>query len=278
MLANRVFECREKWGQHGLPRTLPWWRSATLRELLLPPVTAGGTVAGTLELYWLLGLSLVALVLLQWSLIGSRSVDKRREFNRLVQKAQDFLDALHAHLLTGAGDLRVTLLLPHRDGDQDYLVPFLRNGNHTVSGRRLRIGQTKAVLDGVAGRAWQEGRLVTAGFPKSYEACEGIAERTAFQEAMCASNTFLASVEHGRNPKYVLASVLRVAGNRAGVVCVDGKESANILCGEEPITEMAPTKRDRHQAQLLEQLVDQCCRHLADHALTGLYKQAGATP
>jgi hypothetical protein len=219
---------------------------------------------------------------LQAIVILARYLRQEVAFTRAKARTQRIIDAIHRHLLTGYGDFRVTLLLPFRDADgADNLRPFLRNEGCLVGGRLLRVSDTQQTADGVAGLAWIKGDVVMRGISKAYEECVNEQERGAYRGKMHATHEFLTKPETGRNPRFVLAVPLRIGSNRqkAGILCIDGKSSSNIMGGAVPFDDdSGGSNRATHEAvraRLLQDLVTSCSSLVADRGVAPLYRCAG---
>ncbi len=100
-------------------------------------------------------------------------------------------------------------------------------------------------------------------------------EQAEYREEMYANEEFLSRVEFGRNPKYVFACLLRVGDGLGGVVCIDGRTSANITGGLLPLKNLHKNSTQFVQAQLVEGLVESCCEYLARRCVRPLYRCVG---
>ncbi len=248
----------------------------TVTHLSVPVLGAAVGFLQAVNAAWWSLVPIALLIVVEAVLLMARGQGRRNRFHEACERGQRFLNALHNYLLNDDDDLRVTLLLPFRDQQRgDVLRPLLRHGNHQVVGRWPRIG---AKVDGVAGRVWIKGQSITAGYTKRYEECLTDAEREEYRERMYSDETFLAEGGPAGSPKYVYACVLRVDGNKAAVLCIDGRVGANVVGSAIPVTEMHGNQREFIQAQLIEGLIKSASQHLAIRAVGRLYRYSGVTP
>lgn len=202
-------------------------------------------------------------------LLGLSAARKDSEFGIALNKTQRFLDEVHHTFLGSYGDLRVTLLLPWQDDNgQDYLRPFLRNGNHRITATKLRIHETRQEVDGIAGKAWLEGTHQSA-FSTHNPANSSSLD--AYLRDMNMTHEFRVQSD-GRSPRFVFAVVLKVNRVKAGVLCVDAMKSISIL-GDK--TEK--TGDEELGARQTERLLSAHCEQLEQTLLKMLYLTAGVS-
>jgi len=195
----------------------------------------------------------------------------------LRSKMQAFLNEIFSVFLRNYGDFRVTLLLPWSDSQgHDYLKAALRANGASTEGRPLRVNETKRHVQGVAGQAWLRGSPVSASYVSPYAACVTNSDRASYRNAMHVDEEFCNDLR-GRNPRYVLAIPLQVGGERAGVLCIDARESSNVLGLAAPLDQGASAEEGERalaEASTIEKLIQASCQRL-ERLLAQVYEECG---